>query len=108
MNYDNENKILSNSCKDLIQKLLNANPQKRLKLKDILEHPFIKKYSKKLLYVKKSSAIINEDKIKNQLSKNMNDINNNSKKVEFNENKIITNNKRLKKANTLNINSNNE
>ena len=69
------------------------NPQKRLKIKDILEHPFIKKHSKKKY-----------DKIHNQLSKKINDINNNisisGKKPENNiDNKIS------KRSNTLGINS---
>ena len=110
LNYDNENKKISNSCKDLIERLLNENPQKRLRIKDILEHPFIKKYSKKaLLYTKKSSTIINEDKINNQLSKNLNDINNNNihinKRDELNNMKV---NSRLKRSNTININGNND
>ena len=93
LNYDDKNKKISNSCKDLIQKLLNMNPQKRLKIKDILEHPFIKKHSKKKY-----------DKIHNQLSKKINDINNNisisGKKPENNiDNKIS------KRSNTLGINS---
>ena len=45
-------KPISHECKDLIRKILNSNPQKRLKLKDILEHPFVKKYSKNYLYRK--------------------------------------------------------
>jgi len=110
LNYDNENKKISNSCKDLIERLLNENPQKRLRIKDILEHPFIKKYSKKaLLYTKKSSTIINEDKINNQLSKNLNDVNNNNihinKRDELNNMKV---NSRLKRSNTININWNND
>ena len=110
LNYDNENKKISNSCKDLIERLLNENPQKRLRIKDILEHPFIKKYSKKaLLYTKKSSTIINEDKINNQLSKNLNDVNNNNihinKRDELNNMKV---NSRLKRSNTININGNND
>ena len=110
LNYDNENKKISNSCKDLIERLLNENPQKRLRIKDILEHPFIKKYSKKaLLYIKKLSTIINEDKINYQLSKNLNDVNNNNihinKRDELNNMKV---NSRLKRSNTININGNND
>ena len=52
-------KPISNSCKDLIKKLLNINPQKRLKIKDILDHPFIKKYSMKLNHKKKVSIVTN-------------------------------------------------
>ena len=97
LNYDDKNKKISKSCKDLIQKLLNMNPQKRIKIKDILEHPFIKKHAKKFSYPKKVQSI-NGDKIQNILNKNLNDINNNSDK------KIIENfnNKTLKRSNTLN------
>ena len=93
LNYDENNKKISNSCKDLIQHLLNMNPQKRLKIKDILEHPFIKKHSKKKY-----------DKIQNQLSKKNNDINNN---IFINEEKKLDNNldnKKLTRSNTLSIN----
>ena len=103
LNYDENNKKISNSCKDLIQKLLNMNPQKRLKIKDILEHPFIKKHTKKYSNNKKLSSSINEDKIKNRLSKNLNDVNNNmsNNKIEIGH---ITN-KTLKRSNTLGINN---
>ena len=97
LNYDDKNKKISKSCKDLIQKLLNMNPQKRLKIKDILEHPFIKKYAKKFSTSKKVQ-MIDDDKIQNMLNKNLHDMNNNSSK------KIIDNlnNKTLKRCNTLN------
>ena len=106
LNYDDKNKKISNSCKDLIQKLLNMNPQKRLKIKDILEHPFVKKYSKKFNYVKKLSSVINEDKIQNQLSKNLNDVNNNNL---CNTNIFLDNltKQNLHKANTYKISTNN-
>ena len=42
-------KSISAECKDLIRKLLNVNPQKRLKIRDILQHPFAQKYSKNYL-----------------------------------------------------------
>jgi len=97
LNYDDKNKKISKSCKDLIQKLLNMNPQKRLKIKDILEHPFIKKHAKKFSSSKKVQ-MIDDDKIQNMLNKNLHDMNNNSSK------KIIDNlnNKTLKRCNTLN------
>jgi len=49
LTYEDKNKNISHSCKDLIKKLLNNNPQKRYKIKDILEHPFVKKHSEKYL-----------------------------------------------------------
>ena len=49
LTYEDKNKNVSHSCKDLIKKLLNNNPQKRYKIKDILEHPFVKKHSEKYL-----------------------------------------------------------
>jgi len=98
LNYDDTNKKISNSCKDLIQKLLNMNPQKRLKIKDILEHPFIKKHSKKFLSSKQLTNSINEDKIENQLNKKLNDTNNSSNKKED----VNLNGKKLIRSNTIN------
>ncbi len=98
LNYDDTNKKISNSCKDLIQKLLNMNPQKRLKIKDILEHPFIKKHSKKFLSNKQFTNSINEDKIENQLNKKLNDTNNSSNKKED----VNLNGKKLIRSNTIN------
>jgi len=46
-------KSITAECKDLIKKLLNINPQKRLKIRDILQHPFVQKYSKNYLIRKK-------------------------------------------------------
>ena len=43
-----KNKHLSEECKNLIKSLLEVNPQKRIKIRDIFEHPFIKKNSYKL------------------------------------------------------------
>jgi len=37
---------LSDSVKDLVQSILNVNPKERISLEDILEHPWVKKYSK--------------------------------------------------------------
>ena len=68
LTYDDTNKTVSKSCKDLIQKLLNNNPQKRYKIKDILEHPFVKKYQEKYLFSfkkKSSKNLINEDEDNN-------------------------------------------
>ena len=64
LNFDDTNKTVSKSCKDLIQKILNNNPQKRYKIKDILDHPFVKKYQEKYLFSfkkKSSKNLINED-----------------------------------------------
>ena len=98
LNYDDKNKKISKSCKDLIQKLLNMNPQKRLKIKDILEHPFIKKYAKKFSNSKKVQ-MIDDDKIQNMLNKNLHDMNNNNSSKKIIDN---LNNKTLKRCNTLN------
>ena len=66
LTYDDKNKNVSNSCKDLIKKLLNNNPQKRYKIKDILEHPFIKKHSERYLstFKKNSNYGLDEDEDK--------------------------------------------
>ena len=39
---------ISYNCRDLIKKLLNSNPEKRFKLKDICKHPFIIENIKKI------------------------------------------------------------
>ena len=109
LTYDDKNKKISNSCKDLIQKLLDSNPQKRLKIKDILEHPFVKKHSKKYSYKKKLSTVINEEKIKNNINnkinekENENDIKNENEiekesEINIDSGKIIAN--RIKRSNT--------
>ena len=99
LTYDD--KKISNSCKDLIQKLLVSNPQKRLKIKDILEHPFVKKHSKKFSYKKKLSTVINEEQVKNNINKNINDNNNIENDL---DNKISG---RIKRSNTRYISSKN-
>ena len=100
LTYDDKNKKISNSCKDLIQKLLVSNPQKRLKIKDILEHPFVKKHSKKFSYKKKLSTVIDEDQVKSNINKNINDNNIDSDL----DNKIAG---RIKRSNTRYISSKN-
>ena len=100
LTYDDKNKKISNSCKDLIQKLLVSNPQKRLKIKDILEHPFVKKHSKKFSYKKKLSTVIDEDQVKSNINKNINDNNIDSDL----DNKIGG---RIKRSNTRYISSKN-
>ena len=100
LTYDDKNKKISNSCKDLIQKLLVSNPQKRLKIKDILEHPFVKKHSKKFSYKKKMSTVIDEDQVKSNINKNINDNNVDSDL----DNKIAG---RIKRSNTRYISSKN-
>ena len=96
LSLDDKNKKISSSCKDLITKLLNSNPQKRLKIKDILEHPFVKKHSRKLMFTKKLSSDNKDDQIKNKLQKQLND--------NINDNENITDSplftKELKRANT--------
>ena len=102
LTYDDKNKQISKSCKDLIQKLLDSNPQKRLKIKDILEHPFVKKHSKKYSYKKKLSTVINEEKVKNNIKNN---INCNSNDNDNDSDKILKN--MIKRSNTKFISSKN-
>ena len=103
LTYDDKNKKVSNICKDLIQKLLDSNPQKRLKIKDILEHPFVKKHSKKFKYKKKLSTVINDEEIKNNFD---NKIIGNDNDIDKNYDNILAN--RLKRSNTRYISSNNQ
>ena len=79
-----KNKVISEECKDLIKKLLEYNPEKRLKIKDILEHSFIKKYSNDMISNKENINTDNKMNIKNNLLDN---INNKEKKIEENINK---------------------
>ena len=79
-----KNKVISEECKDLIKKLLEYNPEKRLKIKDILEHSFIKKYSNDMNSNKENINTDNKMNIKNNLLDN---INNKEKKTEENINK---------------------
>ena len=74
------NESITPECKDIIKKILNTNPQKRLKLKDILDHPFVKKYSKNYLCRKVLEFDYNNKEINlymNNYSKNNKDNNNN-------------------------------
>ena len=100
LTYDDKNKKISKYCKDLIQKLLNSNPQKRLKIKDILEHPFIKKYSKRLEYKKKLTIGINEEKIKDNLNKVLTNNNTNDTGTNNNINESPLFGKELKRSKT--------
>ena len=58
-------KDVSDSCKDLIQQLLNVNPQKRLKIKDIIQHRFIEKNAKN--YLLKRQWDLNNKNIENNI-----------------------------------------
>ena len=99
LTYDDTNKTVSKSCKDLIQKILNNNPQKRYKIKDILEHPFVKKYQEKYVYsFKKNSSknSNNEDdedhiiKIKRANTKYISSINPQKMFFKFNSKMVTT------------------
>ena len=105
LTYDDKNKKISNSCKDLIKKLLDSNPQKRLKIKDILEHPFVKKHSKKYTYKKKLSTVINEQEIKNNF---INKINGNDNNMDNDNDSEKLFEKRIKRSNTRYISSKNQ
>ncbi len=74
-------KPLSHECRNLIEKILNINPQKRLKIKDILEHPFVKKYSKN--YLLRKNLDFNYS---NNNFLNVNTIFNTSEKKQINKN----------------------
>ena len=80
-----KDKNISKECIDLINRLLDVNPETRLKIKDIFEHPFI---------------LANENKIKNnKISHNkesLDDANENAIKI-YNKKKEPENLLRLKK-----------
>ena len=68
-----KNKNLSDECRSLIKSLLEVNPQKRIKIRDIFEHPFIKKYSLKLyrntININNDINILNSNNNKKKLRK---------------------------------------
>ena len=89
---------LSNNCKDLINKILEINPKKRIKINEILKHPFLKscddKFNKIIspygIYYNNNCYIYNfiidkiiDMKIKN--CDNKNEIIDNIKKNNFNQ-----------------------
>ena len=80
-----KDKNISKECIDLINRLLDVNPETRLKIKDIFEHPFI---------------LANENKIKNnkisQNKESLDDSNENAIKM-YNKKKEPENFLRLKK-----------
>ena len=80
-----KDKNISKECIDLINRLLDVNPETRLKIKDIFEHPFI---------------LANENKIKNnkisQNKESLDDTNENAIKM-YNKKKEPENFLRLKK-----------
>ena len=80
-----KDKNISKECIDLINRLLDVNPETRLKIKDIFEHPFI---------------LANENKIKNnkisQNKESLDDSNENAIKM-YNKKKEPENLLRLKK-----------
>ena len=80
LTYD---KHISYECKNLIKKILNINPQKRIKIKDILIHPFVQKYSKN--YINRKILEFNYDTINSDLYiNNNNKIKNNNFQINFN------------------------
>lgn len=49
---------LSNNAKDLIDKLLKKNPKDRIRLRDILKHPFITNIERNRLYNVSNNTLI--------------------------------------------------
>lgn len=68
------NDDLSDICKDLIKKILNKNKNKRINIKDIAEHEWIKFFSKK--EEKKSNKINNNEVLRKNKKNESNNIQN--------------------------------
>ena len=90
LTYD---KYITPECKDIIKKILNTNPQKRLKLKDILDHPFVKKYSKNYLSRKALEFNYNNKEINLYMNNNSDNNSDNNSNNNIINNKIISVNK---------------
>ena len=97
----NDNYFISSQCKDLILKMLNPNPDKRIDINDILNHPFLvfgkQKYDKvKSIYENfDENLIINYMENYLRIDNNNNNILNNIKENKYNN--ITTIYKLLKK-----------
>ena len=87
---------ISEMAKDLISKLLTVNPNERITIPDIKEHPF---YLKGKYLCKLDYDLIEENIIKKRSNKNIS-INNCNNNIDSNTNKINIKNK--KKSNELN------
>ena len=85
-------KKLSNDCKDLITKLLMKNAEKRMKIEDIYEHPFV------LRYINMINLYIKVNKMKNE---NINNNSNENKKIFNNNNSKIKDEKSNKNKSTI-------
>ena len=115
---------LSVECIDLIYQLLDNDSNQRIKIDEILFHPWIKKYENKILNenlydennIKKNMSIIekeiNDINIENNIDNNIgNNINESDEKKDnkvINDNKIINDNKENNKNDEKNKNENND
>ena len=64
-------KEISNDCKDLINKLLEVNKEKRFNIKDILTHNFIKKNETIINSISSSKLLNNQENEKDYIIKNI-------------------------------------
>ena len=90
---------VSKEARDLIKKLLHKDPQKRLFLKDLPNHPFIEKYCNK--------QTISNKKILGNIKNNASNLNSNNNINLLKKNKILSLNNKPNKMNILN-NTNNK
>lgn len=64
-------KEISHDCKDLINKLLEVNKEKRFNIKDILTHSFIKKNESIINSISSSKFLNNQENEKDYITKNI-------------------------------------
>ena len=60
---DEDETILSNEAKDLISRIITPNPQLRIKINEVLKHPFLKSGIEEYNKIIKSNPIFNQHKI---------------------------------------------
>ena len=105
---------LSHECVDLIYQLLDNDSNQRIKIDEILFHPWIKKYEKK--YLQETMNLNDENKIEKNMSVIEKDNNNikieykEEKKIDESEEKKINENeeKKINESNEKKINESNE
>ena len=97
---------LSDECIDLIYQLLDNDSNQRIKIDEILFHPWIKKYEKK--YLQETMNLNDENKIEKNMSVIEKD--NNNIKIEYKEEKKIdeSEEKKINESNEKKINERDE
>ena len=99
-------KEISNECKDLIQKLLAKSVKKRIKVKDIYQHPFILRYINMInhsIHINQINFDSNNNKNIRNNSDNKNDKNIIINKINDDKNSELKNDNKYKENNESNL-----